>query len=61
MNINTMGAGISVDMSQSFSNAASARMLSKAMEQTAIQLDTILQMLPKAAPNEVGGLLDVKA
>jgi len=59
--INTMGAGINVDLTQSFANAASARMLSKAMQQAAFQVDTILQMMPQAGINEVGGLLDVKA
>ena len=60
MNINTMGAGINVDLTQSFANATSARMLSKSMQQAAMQVDTILQMLPQAGINEVGGLLDVR-
>jgi hypothetical protein len=58
MSINT--AGINVDLTQSLPNAVSARMLSNVMKESAVQVDTILQMLPKAGTNEVGGLLDAR-
>ena len=63
MRINTMTAGLNINMKQDASvlNGVAARMLSKEILQSSVAAGSVLQMLPKAGINDLGGLLDVRA